>query len=801
MSDGWALVYDHFVPSEEGVREALCTLGNGIVCTRGAGSECVADETHYPGTYFAGLYNRLETELAGRTVENEDLVNAPNWLPLTFRVGDGPWLDLASLEILEYRQTLDLKRGLLTRLIRFRDGEGRTTQAEFERFVCMRVPYLAAQRMTVMGVDWSGLITVRSALDGTVTNAGVARYRTLDGKHLRPISAERSGDNLISLKVQTIQSEVTVAMTARTRVWRDGDRLDVERRTIQSDGYVAEEFGIAVDKGHNILVEKVAALRTSRDPAIAECGLSACADAAHASDCSTLLHGHVATWDRLWSQFGIELSDREEAIPAHIVTTLRLHVFHLLQTVSPNTMERDVGVPARGWHGEGYRGHVFWDELFIFPLLNLRMPEITRGLLKYRYRRLEAAREAARRAGFAGAMFPWQSGSDGRETSQSVHLNPASGRWIPDNSALQRHVNAAIAFNTWQYYETTGDAEFLSFYGAEMILEIARFWASIATSHGADGRYDILGIMGPDEYHDAYPDADHAGLNNNAYTNVMAAWTLARALSLSEILPLHRWNELRVVLMIGDDELARWRDVSRGLRLCFHDGVISQFEGYDQLAEFDWEGYRRKYGDIRRLDRILEAEGDTPNRYKLSKQADVLMLFYLFSAEGLAELFEQLGYEFDPAMIPRTIDYYARRTAHGSTLSRVVHSWVLARSDRARSWQLFCEALHSDIGDTQGGTTKEGIHLGAMAGAVNVLEACYTGLEARGGVLWLNPALPEALERLEMRLRYRGMALALAFARDAVEIETQQGSDGAIRIGFKGEIEELRAGEKRRFAL
>ena len=145
-------------------------------------------------------------------------------------------------------------------------------------------------------------------------------------------------------------------------------------------------------------------------------------------------------------------------------------------------IDGDVGIPARGLHGEAYRGHIFWDELFIFPVINLRIPAITRALLKYRYRRLEEARLAAKEAGFEGAMFPWQSGSDGREETQQVHLNPKSGRWLPDNSHLQRHVSAAIAYNIWHYYEATWDLEFMAYYGAEMLFEIARFWTS-ATSY------------------------------------------------------------------------------------------------------------------------------------------------------------------------------------------------------------------------------------------------------------------------------------------------------------------------------
>src|SRR5690606_37414228 len=155
----------------------------------------------------------------------------------------------------------------------------------------------------------------------------------------------------------------------------------------------------------------------------------------------------------------------------------------------------------------------------------------------------------------------------------------------------------------------------------------------------------------------------------------------------------------------------------------------SQFEGYERLEEFDWEGYRAKYGDIQRLDRILEAEGDSVNCYKASKQADVLMLFYLFSSEELESVFTRLGYPFPHESIPRIIDYYVHRTSNGSTLSRIVHSWVLARADRTRSWALLEEALESDIADIQGGTTAEGIHLGAMAGTVDLVQRGHTGLE------------------------------------------------------------------------
>lgn len=801
----WSLIYEGFDPDQEGLREALCALGNGYFVTRGASPEAEADNIHYPGTYLAGGYNRLKTEIAGRVVENEDLVNLPNWLPLTFRIPNGTWLNLMAVEILSYRQELDLKKGILLRTIRFRDKEGRQTRLRERRIVHMGNPHLAALETCLTAENWSGPLEILSALDGRLVNAGVERYKDLRNKHLEPLGTEEIGEETLFLKVQTNQSEIRIAQAARTRVFRDGESVSIKRDTDQECDYIAHQFIVDVAEGTEITIEKVVSLFTSRDSAISECGLEARKAIDRAGSFEELIESHVLAWEQLWRRFEIELKPakpEQSGQPAEMI--LHLYIFHILQTTSMNTMTMglDVGVPSRGWHGEAYRGHIFWDELFIFPLLNLRIPEITRSLLMYRSRRLNEAREAARVAGYRGAMYPWQSGSNGREESQQLHLNPRSGRWIADNTHLQRHVNAAIAYNLYHYYQVTGDMEFMSFYGAEMMLEIARFWASIVTYHADLDRYEILGVMGPDEYHDSYPDSEEPGLNNNAYTNIMAVWVLCHALELFELLSEDQREELCEKLDLREDEIEHWREISQKMRVVFHDdGIISQFEGYGQLEEFNWDGYLKKYGDIQRLDRVLEAEGDTPNRYKASKQADVLMLFYLFSSEELNRLFEQLDYPFEYETIPENIDYYLQRTSHGSTLSRVAHSWVLARSDRTRSWRLFTEALQSDVSDIQGGTTPEGIHLGAMAGTVDLIQRGYTGIEPRGDILWFNPCLPEDLAELRMQIRYRGHSLDVQITPDRLKVDALRCTAEPIKIGFKEEVFELEEGHMKEIAL
>jgi trehalose/maltose hydrolase-like predicted phosphorylase len=604
-----SLVYEGFDPAREGIREALCTLGNGYFATRAALPWTVADDIHYPGTYLACGYNRLRTDIAGRLVENEDLVNFPNWLALEFRIADADWFVARTADILSYRQELDLRRGVLLRTIRFQDGHGRRTTLKERRLVSMSDMHMAALELALVAENWSAKVTVRSAIDARIVNAGAELYRKFNNKHLEPLTAEVVGDDGVYMLVRTCQSNIHVAQAARTRAFVDGKLREAARGVTDEPAYIGQEMVIELQQGQTLVIEKLASFYTSRDQAISECGLASRKAIARAGRFDAVLADHVLTWKHLWRRFDVHIQPTKRGFKLNVPMLLRLNMFHLLQAVSPNSIGLDIGVPARGWTGEAYQGHIFWDELFIFPFLNYRMPEITRSLLLYRYRRLGEARAAARDAEFQGAMFPWQSGSDGQEETQELNLNPHSQRWVPDNSYLQRHVGSAIAYNVWQYFQVTYDVEFLQAHGAEVILEIARFWSSVAIFNDERCRYEIRGVMGPDEFHERYPGSPAPGLNNNAYTNIMAVWVLCRALDVLDLLPEIRRAELTKRLDLSAQEIARWGDISRRMFVPFHDGgIISQFEGYEKLVELDWADYRRRYGNIQRLELILEAE-------------------------------------------------------------------------------------------------------------------------------------------------------------------------------------------------
>jgi beta-phosphoglucomutase-like phosphatase (HAD superfamily) len=398
----WLLVYEGFDPAHEGHREALTTLGNGYLATRGAAPEHRAGAAHYPGTYLAGVYNSLSSVVLGQETVDEHMVNIPDWLPLDLRIGDGAWWSAGGLALRSERRTLDLKHAVLTREALVEDDAGRQLQLLQRRLVSMATPNLAALETVITAVGWSGGISVRSGCDTDVTNSNVPEDAELSGRHLGSVkvAAAEPGPGItgLTVEVRTVTSGIGIALALRTEVSGAGGPAGAGIPE-QLGGLHTHRFDVDLAEGEPLTVLKTVAVASSRDHAIASPLTAARAALARApGGFSAMLAEHEAAWAVLRQPFVIEFDASSQA-----QLILNLHVFHLLQTLTTHTAELDAGVPARGLHGEGYRGHVFWDELFVLPLLNSRLPSLARALIDYRWRRLGAARDAARAAGLKGA--------------------------------------------------------------------------------------------------------------------------------------------------------------------------------------------------------------------------------------------------------------------------------------------------------------------------------------------------------------------------------------------------------------
>lgn len=784
-TDNWKLEYDDYDPAKERSREALLAVGNGYFGTRGAMEETDANPVNYPGTYIAGVYNRLVTKIADRDVENEDFVNCPNWLPVRFKIDDGQWIDVNKVEILEIHRSLDFKTGLLQRIMVIKDEEGHISHIESERFASMDNPHLAALRYKIIPMNYSGTITFWSALNGAIENEGVERYKDLASKHLLPVSQGSDGE-IAYLKVKTTQSDIEIAESARLRLTKNGEFIDDNLVHTTEAGMIFSFGDQYINQGEVFQLEKIVSIYTTREkrnPLIES--LTAVKIGETFDD---LLRASVKARNKIWKEIDVQVEGNRQS-----QKLLRLHLYHLLISASRHNETLDASVTARGLHGEAYRGHIFWDELFILPFYDIHYPKTARSLLMYRYRRLGEARKYAKAHGYKGAMFPWQSGSDGREETQVVHLNPITGEWGPDHSSLQRHVSLAIAYNIWEYFHITRDLGFMEKYGMEMFLEICRFWESKTQWDEQNLRYSISEVMGPDEFHEKYPNAKKGGLKDNAYTNIMVAWLFKMADHLLTQMSDKSKNKLFELLNMKAEEVEKWQNIRKKLRLIISDeGIIAQYDGYFDLKELDWDYYRKKYGNVYRMDRLLKAEGKSADEYKVAKQADMLMTFYNLEKTEVDTLLSDMGYQLPENYLQKNLDYYLQRTSHGSTLSRVVHAQLAQMINNQKlSWELYSDALSSDFNDIQGGTTGEGIHAGVMAGTIMIAITTYAGIQMKKEILEIKPQLPDGWESIRFQMQFKGVHYTFKVDNRNVTVK----ADKAAKINLFDKEVNLTAGE------
>jgi trehalose/maltose hydrolase-like predicted phosphorylase len=441
---------------------------------------------------------------------------------------------------------------------------------------------------------------------------------------------------------------------------------------------------------------------------------------------------------------------------------LRFAVYHLNSAVHPAISGSSVG--ARGLTGDGYMGHVFWDtEIFMLPFYTLTWPEAARSLLQYRHRTLAAARAKARRLGFRGALYAWESTDTGEEATPPYALGPRAEVIAIRSGDLEHHVSAAVAYAVWQYWQATRDVDFLLQYGAEILLETARFWASRCRLEG-DG-YHIRNVIGPDEYHE--------DVDDNAYTNRLAVWNIERGLETADLLA-RRWPErchnLTAELRLNSAELERWRSAATAMRVLVDPktALLEQFEGYFGLEQIDLSVFA---GRTAPMDVLLGPE--RTRRSQVIKQADVTMLMAL------------LPEAFTPESSRNNFQYYEVRCGHGSSLSPPIHAWVAARLGLIDiAMRYFRETAAIDLNDSMSNSAS-GLHMAALGGLWQATVFGFGGLALHEDGLSLEPHLPEGWNRLcfPVQWRRRRLTVELSRARQVLEVKLERGSPMTIYAG------------------
>ena len=763
--DLFTLTYYGFTPGKDEYSiESLLTVGNGFMGLRGTTPEMEISDDTYPATYLASLYNAATSKVSNHDVVNEDFVNAPNAQKM-YLIVDGQKVEMTKDTIHYFKRQLNLKNGLFTAKAIIVIGD-KQIECRTEKFVSMENIHEYYLRYSFTPLNFSGEVTFVSEMDGSVYNYNVARYRSLNREHL-DVMETKAQEQQALLIARTKQSKITV--TQASQLTSECDLAQLVNET--NDTHVYQKLTIAANQNETYQFTKAVAIYQDREN---EATTVIDLDVLTFDTFEEALEKSAQAWQKLWDKAAITIHGDYMS-----QRMLHLHTFHILASASPNGNKGlDASVTARGLHGEAYRGHIFWDELFILPFYIVHFPETARELLMYRYRRLAAAKKDAQKEGFKGAMFPWQAGLYGDEQSQFLHLNPISGEWKEDHSRRQRHVSLAIAYNVWQYFNNTQDLEFMEKYGLELMLEIAHFWESIAFWDESLNRYSIEGVMGPDEFHESYPDTEKGGLKNNAYTNMMVVWLFEQIHSLQQQLPATIFNKVQEKTGVSDELIQRMGEIRHQLALEIdQDGIIAQYQDYFKLKEVDWDYYREKYGNIYRMDRILNAEGKSADSYKVAKQADSLMIYYNFSKETVDNILKDLDYQVPSDYVKRNLDYYLARTSHGSTLSRIVHAQLGAMiGENELAWKLYQEALNSDYRDIQGGTTAEGIHAGVMAATLFIPLTTFAGMDIRLSQLHFNPNLPVQWEDIAFNITIRNVDYQVFVNKEQISLTASQDS-------------------------
>jgi len=738
---GWVMTEDGFDGWRERDVEALLTIGNGYLGSRGAVEEGAGGSR--PGTFIAGVYDAPPGDEATPT-----LYVAPDWLKVRVSV-EGEPLALDHGAILEHRRALDLRRGVLRREWRQRDAEGRITRVTTLRFASLADRHLLFHRIEVMAEDYSGLVSVEVRLDGAV-----ARHPPSIAAGASDAGASVQGETLAL--ATTVTSGVSIAFAEHDALRGSDDKVAAERTASEDGDGVGVTWQWKATQGEVYTLERTVVVYTSRDVVDPAEAAAKHLREVKSRDAEGLLAAQAEAWAQRWETADIEVEGDEEAQRA-----LRFGAYHLI--IAGNPDDERVSIGARTLSGRAYRGHVFWDtDIFMLPFFVFTHPPTARALLMYRYHTLPQARREAEQNGYRGALYAWESAVTGVETTPRKATLP-SGETIPIlTGQYEDHISADVAYAVRQYWQATGDDDYFTQAGAEILLECARFWASRAVAN-AGNRYHIRGVMGPDEYHEVVDD--------NAYTNGMARWTLERGVEtldwLSREAP-ERLAEVAERMKLAPQEAEEWRRIAAGLVTGFDPAtrLFEQFDGYFALEQVD---ITRHEGRLVALDVLLG--GEAIRGSQVIKQADVLMLLHL------------LADEFDRETLEANFRYYEPRTGHGSSLSPAIHGLLAARlGETALAKHYFGESIRIDLGDHTG-SAAGGIHGATHGGLWQAVVFGVAGMRVREGGLSFDPHLLPGWRRLRFSVVWRGRRLRLSLTPRRTEVVLEGKEGMSLQVG------------------
>lgn len=722
----WQICESDVSRAHERVRETLFTISNGFVGVRGSLDEPINVSRRH--TLVAGLF-----DVRHGATPVPSLIPGPDCFRFRLTV-DGTPVALEVSQDVDHQRTLDMYHGTLASRWRLNDSPGRGLTIRTRRAASMTDRHLLLQAIEI-SVD----TPVALALEIDVETDGNDLINELTGPEL---SVWRTREDARTLAVYSSSTAYAGGRSLSAEIRNDRQRwrwvaVPDEPSVVQR---VAKVTTVASESIHDQLPTDIVPTSKMSLP--------------------NLLRRHELAWEQRWAASEVVIEGDEAAQQA-----LRYALYQLISAADPDSEDTSIG--ARGLTGDAYLGHVFWDtDIFVLPFYTFTWPEAARAALMYRYHTLTAARSRAAALGYHGALYAWESADSGVDVTPPYALSP-TGEVVPIRCGeLEQHISADVAYAVWHYWQATGDSRFLRQFGAEILVETARFWAS-RTALEPDGLYHIRRVIGPDEYHESVDD--------NAYTNEMARWNLERAVDAARYLRRRwpsRWADLRANLDLTDTEIDQWQRVAGAIAVKVNptSELIQQFEGFSSLEHIDLESYRARMPGAP-IDVILGSE--RVRQSQIVKQADVVML--------LALLWDR----FRPEARQTNFHFYEARCAHGSSLSPPIHALVAARlGDIELAKKYFDETAAIDLNDVMS-NAAQGIHIGSLGGLWQAVVFGFAGIQIEPDGIRLNPHLPENWDALRFPLRWRRRVLRIDIERNPLrlEITLERGRPLVVRVG------------------
>lgn len=741
----WIVAERGFEPEHLSKCESIMCQGNGYLCLRNATDEFNPREQR--DLFVAGTFNKFDDN------EVTELPNAADVSRLEIKL-DGQRFSLLTGTVEDYDRTLDLKTGETVRKVVWKAPNGRRYELCFRRFVSMERLHVIGQKLCVRPLDGEALLDIAGGIDGRMTNSGSQHFsegdkRLFKGRHMQ--YSQTTGQSKIDFVFNTTFS---FAMDGEAR--EEPGFIVIDRRMI------AQEYQITIPAGSTLCVEKLSSVYTSRDrdsEGLSYDELHDKALAGHEAACELgydeLLSESAAAWARkVWDNVPVTI-DAENEFDQLAMRFAQYHL-HVMTPAHDNRMN----IGAKGLSGEGYKGHTFWDtEMFILPYFIYSAPEIAKSLEEYRFLSLPGAHKKAGGNGYEGAQFPWESAwiDDGEVTPVWGAADIVTG--LPTkiwSGFIEQHITADVAYGAWEYYMVTGDEDFMERCGYELILDTAKFWAS-RLEEGEDGKLHINDVVGPDEY------KEH--VDDNAFTNHMAAWNIRKALEYCGLLR----SEKPALYKALDEKLGLaalepvWEDKLSRLYLPQprEDLVIPQDRTYLTLKDIDLTKYK-KQENVGSIYRDYNQEQIT--HIQVSKQADILIMFLL------------LENQFSAEVKAANWNYYEPRTLHDSSLSLSTHCILaLDMGNREMAYELFQKAAAIDVGPNMK-TSDAGIHAASLAGVWQSVVFGFGGVRMLDGRLRMNPSLPESWRGLDFFIHWQGQKLHVSLSHERAELVNLTGT-------------------------